>query len=61
MRGIAITPAPRQADKRARANSFFLILLDLAESWRVIPEAVEDIYRYCKPMRFNADAPANDG
>ncbi len=35
--------------------------LDLAESWRVIPEAVEDIYRYCKPMRFNADAPANDG
>ena len=35
--------------------------LDLTESWRVIPEAVEDIYRYCKPMRFNADAPANDG
>ena len=28
MRGIAITPAPRQADKRARANSFFLILLE---------------------------------
>ena len=35
--------------------------LDLAESWRVIPEAVEDIYRYCEPTRFNADAPANDG
>ena len=35
--------------------------LDLTESWRVIPEEVEEIYRYCEPMRFNADAPSVSG
>ncbi|OCP37469.1 UPF0149 family protein [Ensifer sp. LC163] len=29
------------------------------EAWRALPHAVDEIYAYCKPMRFNPAAPAN--
>jgi len=32
----------------------------LKEAWRALPHAVEDIYAFCKPLRFNSGAPANE-
>lgn len=32
----------------------------MKEAWRALPHAVEDIYAFCKPMRFNPGAPANE-
>ncbi len=49
-----LSPAPRRSSEP----------YDVKDRWGTgasYTEAVEDIYRYCKPMRFNADAPANDG
>lgn len=32
----------------------------MKEAWHALPHAVEDIYAFCKPMRFNPGAPANE-
>ncbi len=32
----------------------------MKEAWRALPHAVQDIYAFCKPMRFNPGAPANE-
>jgi uncharacterized protein len=35
--------------------------VELKDSWRALPVAVEAIYAHCAPMRFNPAAPANEG
>jgi len=32
----------------------------MKEAWRALPHAVQDIYAFCQPLRFNPGAPANE-